>query len=97
MPEYVLNGILFVVYMVFFDFFGVSKWCWYGLLVQAVAMYVYAKYISILEENIIEVMQHNYRIPNVIWGYFNSLPRQVTVITKNDNNKSISSSSIEAD
>jgi hypothetical protein len=71
MIEITLNFMLFGIYFVII---GLSWWIPVIVFVQIILNIVYVTVIKKFEDNIIGILTINRRIPNIICGYFSTLP-----------------------
>ena len=69
-PEWTINLLIHSGYVIFLGY----KHGWPLMIIQVVCNIFYVNIISKIEENIGGVLMTWRKIPDVIWGYFNSLP-----------------------
>jgi hypothetical protein len=69
-PEWAINLLLHSGYIILFGY----RNGWPLIIVQIVFVVIYVNTISKIEENIGGVIMVNRKIPNVIWGFINSIP-----------------------
>ena len=71
-PELAINMIIFSFYIIVLDLLSI-KTVWPAIVIQVILNIVYFSFINKLEENIINVILINRKIPNVVQGFSNKM------------------------